>query len=148
LLELDDGSYLAESNAMLHYLAQRTPFFPSDALAQSRALSWMFFEQYSHEPFIAVLKFHTYWGDLGALRPEERTKLEAKGQAALEVMSTHLGSFDYFTGATYGIADIALFAYTQSAAAIGFRVPGRVEAWLERVRERPGHVAMKPDPTR
>ncbi len=148
LLELEDGSHLAESGAILYFLAEGTPFLPDDTLGRARALQWMFFEQYSHEPYVAVLKFWTYWGGLAHKRAEDIALWQQRGQAALQVMAGHLAEHAWFTGERYGIADIALFAYTQSAAAIGYAVPAAVEAWLDRVRAQPGYVAIKRDPTR
>jgi glutathione S-transferase len=148
LLELDDGSYLAESNAILYFLASGTPYLPDDALGRARALQWMFFEQYSHEPYVAVLKFWTLWGGLHRKRPDEIALWKQRGQAAIDVMEGHLGGRAWFTGERYGIADIALFAYTQSAAAIGFAVGPRVDGWLDRVRAQPGYTPIKADPTR
>lgn len=107
-------------------------------------LQWLFFEQYSHEPYIAVLKFWTYWGELHQLPAADQVR--TRGQAALDVMSQHLAQRTFFVGERYGVADIALFAYTQSAAAIGFRVAPPVAAWLDRVRAQPGYVPMKSDP--
>jgi glutathione S-transferase len=106
----------------------------------------MFFEQYSHEPYVAVLKFWTYWGGLDRLRPGDIERIRTRGQAALDVMATHLQSRSFFVGDRYSIADIALFAYTQSAAQVGFSIDPSVNAWLARVRAQPGHVAIKPDP--
>ena len=148
LLELDDGSYLAESNAILYFLATDTPYLPDDALGRARALQWMFFEQYSHEPYVAVLKFWTLWGGLHKKRPDEIAVWKQRGQAAIDVMEGHLGRHAWFTGERYGIADIALFAYTQSAAATGFAVGPRVTGWLDRVCAQPGYVPIKADPTR
>src|SRR5512138_3337120 len=118
--ELDDGSYLPESNAILYFLASGTPYLPDDALGRARALQWMFFEQYSHEPYVAVLKFWTIWGGLHRKRPDEIALLRERGQAALVVMETHLAAHDWFTGRGYGVADIALYAYSHSAGAVGF----------------------------
>jgi glutathione S-transferase len=150
LVELDDGSYLAESNAILCYLAEGTPYLPDDRLERARALSWMFFEQYSHEPYVAVLKFWTLWGGLHNKRPDELALLRERGQAALHVMETHLAAHDWFAGRRYGVADIALYAYSHSAGDVGFDIEPlpRVRAWLDRVRAEPGHVPMKADPTR
>jgi glutathione S-transferase len=150
LVELADGSYLPESNAILCYLADGTPYLPTDGLARARALSWMFFEQYSHEPYVAVLKFWTSWGGLHNKRPDEIALWRERGQAALRVMEQHLAAHDWFTGAAYGIADIALFAYTHQAEGVGYDVASlpALRGWLERVRAQPGHVALKPDPTR
>jgi glutathione S-transferase len=152
LLELDDGSYLPESNAILYLLASGTPYLPDDALDRARALGWMFFEQYSHEPYVAVLKFWTLWGGLHRKRPDEIAVWKQRGQAAIDVMEGHLGPRErghaWFTGERYGIADIALFAYTQNAADLGFAVGPRVSDWLDRVRAQPGYVPIKADPTR
>jgi glutathione S-transferase len=150
VVELEDGTHLAESNAILFYLAEGTRYLPDDRLERARALTWMFFEQYSHEPYVAVLKFWTLWGGLHKKRPEELGLLRERGQAALGVMETHLKGCDWFTGSSYGIADIALFAYTQSAGDIGFDLAplARVRGWLDRVRAQPGYVPIKRDPTR
>lgn len=142
VVELSDGSFLPESNAILYYLAQDTPYFPGDPLTAARALAWMFFEQYSHEPYVAVLKFWTHWGGLHHKTEAELGILRTRGQAALDVMSTHLASSPWFTGPSYGIADIALFAYSQSAADLGFTVPAPVAAWLDRVRDQPRFVPI------
>ncbi len=150
VIELDDGTILAESNAILCYLAHGTRYLPADALGLARALQWMFFEQYSHEPYVAVLKFWTLWGGLHHKRPEDIALWKARGQAALHVMDHHLAGHAWFTGPAYGVADIALYAYTHTAGAVGFdlgAVPA-VTAWLDRVRAQPGHVPIKADPTR
>jgi glutathione S-transferase len=150
VVELDDGSFLPESNAILFYLAEGTPYLPDDRLARARTLQWMFFEQYSHEPYVAVLKFWTLWGGLANKRPDEIALWKQRGQAALAVMDGHLARHQFFSGPRYGIADIALYAYTHTAGDVGFDlapVPA-VRAWLDRVRAQPGHVAIKPDPTR
>jgi len=146
LLELDDGRVLPESNAILFYLADGTQYLSDDRFERAQTLQWMFFEQYSHEPYIAVLKFFTYWGGLERLRDDELQRLRTRGQQALQVMEEQLRSGDFFVGGRYGIADIALFAYTQSAEAIGFDVGPRVKAWLERVRSTPRFVPIKRDP--
>jgi glutathione S-transferase len=150
VVELADGSFLAESNAILFYLAEGTPYLSDERLERARALQWMFFEQYSHEPYVAVLKFWTLWGGLDKKRPEDVQMWKTRGQQALHVMEQHLDNADFFSGRRYGIADIALYAYTHTAGDVGFdmaTVPG-VARWLDRVRAQPGHVAMKPDPTR
>ncbi len=146
VLELDDGTCLPESNAILFYLAENTPYLAADRLGRAQTLQWMFFEQYSHEPYIAVLKFWTYWGGLSNLSSEMLERLRTRGQAALEVMGTHLTHRSFFVTERYGIADIALFAYTQSAGHIGFSVPPNVERWLDRVRAEPRYISIKADP--
>lgn len=146
LLELDDGRCLPESNAILAYLAEDTEYLPKDRFERGEVLSWLFFEQYSHEPYVAVLKFWTYWGGLENLS-EERTQLaRERGQQVLDVMAGHLASRDFFVADRYSIADIALFAYTQSAEAVGYDVAPSVEAWLNRVASLPGYVPIKADP--
>ncbi len=146
VVELEDGTFLAESGAILFYLAEGTALWPDSALDRARTLQWMFFEQYSHEPFVAVLKFWTYWGGLANKRPEEIALWRTRGQSALGVMDSHLRANSFFSGPRLGVADIALYAYTQGADDVGFELTPAVRAWLERVREAPGYVPMKPDP--
>jgi glutathione S-transferase len=143
VLELNDGSHLAESNAILCYLADGTPFLPADRLARARVLQWMCFEQYSHEPHIATVRFwyHT------ELTEERRAMLPAKraqGEAALAVMDGHLRGRRFFVGESYSIADIALYAYTHVADEGGFDLEPypAVRGWLERVRAQAGHVPI------
>jgi len=146
MLELDDGRILVESNAILCYLAEGTSFLPDDAWQRAQALSWMFFEQYSHEPCIAVARFICGWTPKDSPRRAELPKLRERGDQALAVMERHLRSHDWFTGERYGVADIALFAYTDVAAHGGFemaRYPA-IRAWLARVAATPGFVAMPP----
>ena len=144
VLELEDGSLLAESNAILHYLADGSDWLPADRLAHARVLQWLFFEQYSHEPYIAVARFIVLY--LG--NPEsERERLESKrapGYAALGVMEQHLSSFRFFVADRYTIADIALYAYTHVADEGGFDLQDypAIRAWLDRVRAQPGYVGM------
>jgi glutathione S-transferase len=146
LLELEDGRCLPESDAILWYLAEGTPLQPSDAWSRAEALSWMFFEQYSHEPYIAVARF---W--LAYAKPEELEKKRhlvpewhAKGNAALGVMETHLAQHDWFAGGHYSIVDIALYGYTHSAGEGGFELAAHpaVSRWLARVADQPGHIAL------
>lgn len=146
VLELPDGRCLAESNAILFFLAEGTPFLPDDRLERALVLQWLFFEQYSHEPYVAVLKFWTYWGGLENLDAAQLERLRTRGQAALDVMAGHLETRGFFVNERYSIADIALFAYTQNAAAVGFSVPLSVTSWLDRVRSQPKFVPQKPDP--
>ncbi len=144
MLELDDGRILTESNAMLCWLAEGTRYFGGDAWQRAQTLSWMFFEQYSHEPFIAVARFICGWTPLDSPRRADLAKLRERGYVALDVMEKHLASNAWFSGADYGIADIALFAYTHCAADGGFDLAAypQVHAWLDRVRAVPGYVAM------
>jgi glutathione S-transferase len=144
IVEREDGSVLAESNAILCWLAEGTAFVPADPWQRAQALSWMFFEQYSHEPYVAVARFIRGWTPAGSTRRADLPRLRERGDQALAVMERHLGSHAWFTGSQYGVADIALFAYTDVAADGGFdlaRYPA-VSAWLARVRATPGFVAM------
>jgi glutathione S-transferase len=142
-LELEDGTYLAESNAIQWYLAEGTPLLPDDRLARAQALQWMFFEQYSHEPYIAVLRF---WHHAGLMqeRAAEVPERRRRGEAALAVMEGELRQRDFFAGGRYTIADIALYAYTHVAPEGGFDLGPfpAVRAWLARVRSQPGHIAI------
>jgi glutathione S-transferase len=143
VLELEDGSHLAESNAILFYLADGTPLLSGDRLLRARTLQWMFFEQYSHEPYIAVLRFWIHAGQTAG-REAEIEERRARGYAALGVMERQLGAGPFFAGGRYSIADIALYAYTHVAHEGGFEL-GRfpaVNAWLERVRSQPRHVPI------
>ena len=147
MLELEDGRILVESNAILCYLAEGTQYLPADAWLRAQALSWMFFEQYSHEPYIAVARFICGWTPLDSPRRADLPRLRERGNQALAVMETHLQSAAWFTGADYGIADIALFAYTDVAHQGGFDLAAfpHVSACLARVRATPGFVPM-PEP--
>ena len=144
LLEIEPGTYLPESNAILHYLAEGTPLLPSARLERAQVLQWLFFEQYSHEPYIAVARYIVRY--LG--RPEEQeARLQEKmapGHAALRVMEQHLSQRAFFVAERYSIADIGLYAYTHVAHEGGFDLAQypAVRAWLERVKAQPGHVSL------
>jgi glutathione S-transferase len=143
LLEWPDGRVLAESNAILCYLADGTPFLPADRWERAQALQWLFFEQYSHEPYIAVVRFWHFAGKLEQNRAELPAKME-RGYHALNVMEQHLSHRTYFVGERYGVADIALFAYTHVAPEGGFdlaRYPA-IRAWIARVQGQPRHIAI------
>ncbi|MCF7220600.1 glutathione S-transferase family protein [Marilutibacter chinensis] len=144
IIELDDGRILAESNAILWWLAEGTTLLPDDAWQRAQALGWMFFEQYSHEPCIAVARFICGWTPLDSPRRAELPVLREKGRAALAVMERHLQANDWFTGPSYGIADIALFAYTHVAGhgGIGLAEFPAIVGWLQRVTETPGFTPM------
>ena len=145
VLELDDGATLPESNAILFYLAENTPFLPEGRLERAQVLRWMFFEQYSHEPNVATPRFWiTHHVEM---TEERRLSLETKrklGYAALNVMENHLASNDYFVADRCTVADIALYAYTHVANEGGFDLEGfpAVRAWLERVAAQPGYVPI------
>ena len=146
VLEFDDGTRLAESNAILYLLSQNTRFWPDAALEQARALQWMFFEQYSHEPNIATARF---W--LTIKKPEPTAFNQAllmqkqeQGRAALGVMEKHLQQHPWFAGGHYGIADMALYAYTHNADEGGFDLTQypAINDWLARVRGESDHVTI------
>lgn len=144
VLEMEEGRYLPESNAILHYLAEGTPFLPSERLARARVLQWLFFEQYDHAPYIAVARFIIrYLGRPAEYEPKLQEKMKP-GYAALEQMEQHLRSRTFFVGEAYTIADIGLYAYTHVAHEGGFDLSKfpNVSAWLERVAAQPGHVDM------
>ena len=139
---LDDGRALAESNAILFYFAGGTEYLPEDSYERAQVLQWLFFEQYSHEPYIAVARFWT----LASITPS-RSELEEKlrgGKAALKALDHHLQEREFLVGERYSIADIALYAYTHVAPEGRFDLHpyGAVNAWLERVAGQPGHVAL------
>ena len=146
LIELDDGRHMAESNAILCWLAEGTAYFTGDAWQRAQVLSWMFFEQYSHEPYIAVARFIRGWTPADSPRRADLPKLRERGYQALAVMERHLLSAPWFSGMDYGIADIALFAYTDVAGEGGFDLAPypAIRDWLARVRATPGFVAMPP----
>jgi glutathione S-transferase len=144
-LELDNGTFLPESNAIIFYLAEGTPFLPSDRLGRAQVLQWMFFEQYNHEPNIATSRF---WLTHGIeITPERKMMLAMKkkgGLDALGVMEGHLSTRDYFVGERYSIADIALYAYTHVAEEGGFPLAPypAIRGWLARVAAQPRHIPI------
>ena len=144
VLQFEDGRCLAESNAILFHLAEGTPFWPDDAWDRAQVMQWMFFEQYSHEPFVAVAKFILTMLPEDTPRRAEMPTLHEKGNDALQLMEDHLAGRDFMVGDGCTIADIALFAYTHKADMGGFdlgRFPA-IQAWITRVEALPGFVPM------
>lgn len=144
VLELDDGRMLSESNAILNYLAADSAYLPSDAFARAKVLQWQFFEQYSHEPYVAVARFiNKYLGMPDARRAEYAAKQEG-GHRALGVMERQLVQTPYLCGADMTIADISLYAYTHVADEGGFELAAypAIRAWLARICGRTGYVGM------
>jgi glutathione S-transferase len=145
LLEVSDGRYLPESNAILWYIAGGTPLAPEDRIDRAEALRWMFFEQHSLEPNLGAA-----WFWLTLVKGGRDLQMHAleewieKGYAALSVMEKHLGTHDFFAAAHYTIADIALYAYSHIAHECGYDLTGfpALRAWLKRVADQPGHVPM------
>ena len=146
MIELDDGRIMVESNASLCWAAEGSKYFAGDSWQRAQTLAWMFFEQYSHEPFVAVARFICGWTPLDSPRRADLPKLRERGHQALAVMEKHLAANDWFSSLGYGIADIALFAYTHCADDAGFELMQypAICRWLERVRAQPGFVAMPP----
>ncbi|CAN7142869.1 glutathione S-transferase family protein [Pseudoxanthomonas sp. LjRoot168] len=144
MLERADGAILVESNAILCWLADGSPYLPADTWQRAQALSWLFFEQYSHEPYIAVARFIRGWTPVDSPRRDDLPRLQERGAQALVVMEKHLQGAAWFTGDDYGVADIALFAYTHCADEGGFDLAAypHITDWLARVRAQPGFVPM------
>jgi glutathione S-transferase len=143
-VELQPGVFLAESNAILWYFAEGTPFIPSDKLERARMLQWMFFEQYSHEPYVAVARAWISFFGIPAGKERELEERIQKGYAALDVMERELEKRPFFAGERYSLADIALYAYTHVAEEGRFelkRYPA-IRAWFERVQAQPGHLKI------
>jgi glutathione S-transferase len=147
-LELDDGTNLAESNAILWYLAEGTAFVAGDRVGRAQVLQWMFFEQYSHEPFVATPRYIVKHLPPGHARRAELPERLAKGRAALAVMDEHLTQRSFFVAERYTIADIALYAYTHVAHEGGHDLSpyAAVRSWLGRVAAQPKHVGIDARP--
>jgi glutathione S-transferase len=141
-LVLDDGRSLGESGAILWYFGEGTELVPTDPFDRAKVLQWMFFEQYSHEPYVAVPRF---WLTKGIdVEPDVLAERQRVGYLALDALEGHLAGHDYLAAGRYTIADIALYAYTHVADEGGFDLGGypAIRAWLDRVASRPGHVLI------
>jgi glutathione S-transferase len=145
VLEFDDGRCLPQSNAIIWYLAEGTPLLPDDRWLRAQVLQWMFFEQYSHEPNIATVRYWiTHAVEMTAERLAALPGKRRQGVAALEVMEGHLRDREFFVGTSYSIADIALYAYTHVAPEGGFdlsRFPA-IQAWIGRVAAQPRYIGI------
>ena len=146
VLELEDGTRLPESNAILCYLAEGTDWLPADRLARAEVLAWMFWEQNQHEGVIAVrAALLTYPHRAHLATPERLAELLARGQALLAMMEARLAGHDWLVGAGPTVADLCLYAYTHTAEEKGgfdlAPFPG-VRAWLARVAALPGYVGL------
>jgi glutathione S-transferase len=142
-LVLDDGRPLAESNAILWYFGDGTQFVPDDPYERAQVLQWQFFEQYSHEPNIAVARFLRI-SDEPERFERQKERLLAGGYAALDAMERHLGGRTFLVGERYTLADISLYAYTHVAQEGGFALEPypATRDWIERVASQPGHVPI------
>jgi glutathione S-transferase len=141
-LVLDDERPLGESGAILWYLGDGTEYVPTDPYERAKVLQWMFFEQYSHEPYVAVPRF---WLTKGTEIDEETlSERQRVGYLALDAMEGHLAGHEYLVSERYSIADIALYAYTHVAHEGGFDMSGypAIGAWVARVAAEPGHVPI------
>jgi glutathione S-transferase len=150
VLELYDGTCIAESNAIMWYLAEGSAFVPTGRLQRAQVLQWMFFEQYSHEPYVATPRFIVKHLPVDSPRRAELPDRMSRGRAALAVMETHLAHNRFFVAETYSIADIALYAYTHVAHEAHFDLTPykAVRAWIERVASQPGYVPLTSPPDR
>ena len=144
LLELDSGETLSESNAIINYLAFGSDLYPNDRLAQARVLQWQFFEQYSHEPFIAVARFINKYLGLPADKADEYAAKQTGGHKALHVMEQQLAETPFLAGEKVTTADISLYAYTHVADEGGFELEAypAIRAWLDRVAALPNFRPM------
>jgi glutathione S-transferase len=144
-VELDAGQFLAESNAILLHFAEGTAFLPAGSYDRAKTYEWLFFEQYSHEPTIAVRRALTLYPERrAAATPERMVELLAAGNRALAVMERRLSSAVWLAGTSFSVADIALYAYTHMAHEGGFDLAEypAIGKWLERVRAVPGHITI------
>ncbi|WP_374323112.1 glutathione S-transferase family protein [Aquipseudomonas alcaligenes] len=144
VLELEDGTFLWESNAILNFLADGSEFIPNEPRLRTQMLQWQFFEQYSHEPYVAVARFIQLYQGMPEARREEYEVCHVRGHKAFRVMEQQLQRTLYLVGEQYTLADIALYAYTHVAHEGGFDLSGYpvINAWLARVASHPRHVTM------
>jgi len=143
-LRLPSGDILTESNAILLYLAEGTRFLPEDKLGRAHVNEWLFFEQYSHEPNVAVPRFWKTHGDMNELQTLTLPQKMENGYKALSVMEARLRGGDYLVGDAYSVADIALYAYTHVAHEGGFDLsnyPG-INQWMQRVQDQKNNILI------
>jgi glutathione S-transferase len=144
MIETEDGRIMVESNAIMYWLADGTTYFQGDTWQRAQTRAWTYFEQYSHEPYVAVARFICGWTPLDSPRRQELPKLHERGYQAFDVMEKYLIANTWFSGHECGVADIALFAYTHCAGDGGFdlsRYPS-ILRWLDAVKATPNFVPM------
>ena len=143
-LVLDDGRALGESGAILWYFAEGTAFVPEDRYERAQVLQWMFFEQYDHEPALAVVRFWVAYSGRPEAFSDRLEERMAAGYRALDAMERRLDGRQFFVGVRLSLADIALYAYTHVAPEGGFELDSypAIGAWLDRVTAEPGHVPI------
>ena len=144
VLEWEEGQFLWESNAIMYFLSERTQFFPSDKLKRAQVLQWLFFEQYSHEPYIATSRYLIRYLNGAEKYKEVLAEKRPKGYAALDVMEKHLSKYPFFVGDKYSIADIGLYAYTHVADEGGFDLSDypAILAWFKRIESQPHYIKI------
>jgi glutathione S-transferase len=144
LLEIEPSRYLAESNAILIYLSEGTEYLPYDRFLRAQVMQWLFFEQYSHEPYIATPRYWIHTLNQADEYQAEIEKRREQGYAALRLMENHLTQHHYFVAERYSIADISLFAYTHVAHEGGYDLTQfpATQAWIERVMSQPGYIGI------
>lgn len=145
VLELDKGLFLSESNAILNFLADNTEYLPADAFTRAKVLQWQFFEQYSHEPYIAVARFIEKYLGLPDDRKAEYESKKTGGYKALQVMEQQLQSSIFLVGDTLTIADVSLYAYTHVAHEGGFSLDKfpSIQRWLKQIEHHSRHITME-----
>jgi glutathione S-transferase len=143
-LVLDDGRPLAESNAILWYFGEGTRFVPEDRFRRAQVLQWLFFEQYEHEPALAVARFLKRYSGRPELYEARREELTKRGERVLASMEEHLDGREWLVDGGMTLADISLYAYTHAADEGGFALDPypAIRAWLDRVASSPGHVPI------
>ena len=144
LLELNDNRYLSESNAILNYLAEGSELMPTDSYAKAKVLQWQFFEQYSHEPYIAVARFINKYLGLPEDRLNEYESKQESGHRALKIMEQQLQRTTYIAGEELTIADISLYGYTHVAHEGGFELDNyqAIQNWIEKIASHPEYIGM------
>jgi glutathione S-transferase len=143
-IELEDGRPLAESNAILWYFGDGSQYLPDDPYERAKVLQWLFFEQYNHEPYVAVVRFWLAYSGEPERYGSQLDEKQAGGYRALDAMEGELRGREFLVGDRYSIADISLYAYTHVAGEGGFDLEGypAIRAWLDRVASQPGHVSI------
>jgi len=147
VLDLGDGRFLSESNAVLNFLAQGTALLPDEAFDRARVLQWQFFEQYSHEPYIATARFINKFLGLPKERETEYYNKQEGGNRALSVMERQLQNTSYLAGTAFTIADISLYAYTHVAHEGGFSLEDypHIRRWIDDIESLPKYISMAPE---
>lgn len=144
VLQIGENEYLSESNAILNYLAEGSQFLPQAGIERARVLQWQFFEQYSHEPYIAVARYINKYLGLPEDRKQEYQAKREGGYKALDIMETQLSDTPFLAGDVLTIADISLYAYTHVAHEGGFDLADypNIQSWFKRIESQPGYIAM------